>query len=190
MRCIMTLLIYVTLCPGARSQESLFHFSPHFAYDTQKTLGFDAGFGYGFSASIALTPVFRFSPGVTYSSVSSAYGTYTGTKTVTAHTVTAEANLLFDVLGASPSTTVAVLAGGGIVKSTIPGQTISAGPLGAISIPERSDTRGFFRTGFSVSFPITHRFSMFAEPTLRLIAPVGSSRADYSMTGGLSVAIL
>jgi len=78
---------------------------------------------------------------------------------------------------------------GVLVLSTNP-REISAGGLGSITIPAKTDHELAFSLGPTVSKALTSRLRVFLSPAVFYTAPLHLNAAGYLMEGGLSLGIL
>ena len=110
-----------------------------------------------------------------------------GTNTLDARTVSYTMMLSARLLGGYEGAELAAVLGGGALFTSVDARTISAGALGTITIPPRSETRALVLAGVSAALPLSPRLAFMLEPTIRLMAPMSSSTLDYSIAGGLRV---
>jgi hypothetical protein len=186
--CATILIASLSLC-DAQSQDHIFFLSPLVSYDSFRSLGFPNGIEYGAAAGIRLTSTLALAATVALGDRSQPFDLIGGSDQFHVRVIAYGATLEHTFAGEPGSVEAAVLLGGGGVFSAVEKRTVSAGALGVVTIPGRSQTRSFLHAGVRGSIPLTRNVAMTLSPALRVFTPFSSSAADFSIAGGIRVGL-
>jgi len=90
---------------------------------------------------------------------------------------------IFGIADVCPSASI------GIIRLTTQSQTVQLGAIGNIRIPARTEDHFIYSGGIRLSRAIAPRLAIEVEPQVSLVS-TSSLRANYSLTGGISLGIL
>jgi hypothetical protein len=167
-------------------QQQTFTLSPLFSYSPQHT-GVPGGFNAGISAGVVLGGPFSLSTSLFVGSRTVAYDGLNQSSSLALSVSEYEAHLSAIIAGNPTGPSLSALVGGGIAVSSTEDLSLSAGGLGQVRIPARSDHRGFLASGISALLPISSRTAIVVEPSVR--AYDVRFPLDFTLTGGLRVGL-
>jgi hypothetical protein len=189
-RASIVLLLLLLVPTGSHSQHISLSLTPQFSHDTFHALGFEAGIDLGIAVGARIDSAVMIGASIAYGRRSRQYDAVEETEALNAGLLIYGCSVEFPVLGRDGGTQVTATIGGGGISTTVEKRTVSAGALGRITIPARTDARGYVQAGALVGIPVFARIDLVVQPVLRILAPLSSPVADMSIAGGIRVRII
>lgn len=183
--CTSLLLLPVPTFP----QDFSVYLSPLVSFDSFQALDLGTGMNLGAAVAVDVAGPVRVSFAALFGTRTAAYDLIGRTGHVDVRTSTYAGSVSFRILGSREGGELAAALGGGAVVSSIDPLRVPAGGLGILTIPARTETRGFVALGLSGAVPLSSRVAITCNPSLRFLSPLSSAPADYAITGGIRVAL-
>jgi len=188
-RLAIILLLLAAAHGGSRAQEHAFSVSPLLSYDRFHTLGFTSGIDFGAQLIVATSPNLRIALEGLVASRDVPFDLVQGTQVLQATIFAYGCSVELPFLGHDGGSEVAATMGAGGATSKVDARVVSLGALGSITVPARTDSRGFVQAGLLGTFPLSSLLDIVVYPAYRLFLPLSRLAADLSIAGGLRVRI-
>jgi len=183
--CTALVLIPVPAFP----QDFSVYVTPLVSFDSFHALDLGTGMTLGAAVAVDVAGPVRVSCAALFGTRTAAYDLIGRTGHVDVRTSTYAGSVSFRMLGSREGGELAAALGGGAVVSSVDPLTVPAGGLGVLTIPARSETRGYVSLGLSGALALSSRVAITCDPSLRFLTPLSSAPVDYAITGGIRVAL-
>jgi len=183
--CSVLILLPVPVFP----QDFSVYLTPLVSFDSYNALGLGTGMSFGASVAVDVAGPVRVTCAALFGTRTAAYDLIGRTGHVDVHTSTYAGSVSFRILGYREGGELAAALGGGAVVSSVDPLTVPAGGLGVLTIPARTETRGYVAAGLSGALSVSSRVALTCDPAIRLMTPLSSAPADFAITGGIRVAL-
>ena len=170
-------------------QERTVYLTPLVSFDSYSALDLGNGMSFGASLSADVAGPVRVTCAALFGTRSVAFDRIGRRSALDVHVNAYAGSVSVRILGNREGGELAAALGGGAVVSSVDALTVPAGGLGSITVPSRSETRGFITAGLAAALPFSSRVALTCEPSLRFVTPLASAPVDFIIAGGIRVSL-